>query len=107
MPSRSRSPKKVQYSYDAGQDTDIEKKHYFTVNWLLPETSDPVTNFSLQILAHILIGTPASPLKKALLDSGLGEDLAGLGLENELRQPIFSTGLKGTRASRCKEDRET
>ncbi len=94
-----KKPKKVSYSYDAGQDKDIKKKHYFTVNWLLPDTSDPVTDFSLQILAGILIDTPASPLKKALLDSGLGEDLAGLGLESELRQHIFSTGLKGTRAS--------
>lgn len=98
-----KKPKKIQYSYDAGQDTDIKKKHYFTVNWLLPDTSDPVIDFSLQILANILIGTPASPLKKALLDSGFGEDLAGLGLENELRQHIFSTGLKGTRASDVKK----
>lgn len=98
-----KKPKKIQYSYDAGQDTDIKKKHYFTVNWLLPDTSNPVIDFSLQILANILIGTPASPLKKALLDSGFGEDLAGLGLENELRQHIFSTGLKGTRASDVKK----
>jgi len=98
-----KKPKKIQYSYDAGQDTDIKNKHYFTVNWLLPDTSDPVIDFSLQILANSLIGTPASPLKKALLDSGLGEDLAGLGLENELRQHIFSTGLKGTRASDAKK----
>jgi Zn-dependent M16 (insulinase) family peptidase len=96
-------PKKIQYSYDAGQDTDIKKKHYFTVNWLLPDTSDPVADFSLQILANILIGTPASPLKKALLDSGLGEDLAGIGLESDLHQQIFSTGLKGTRARDAKK----
>jgi hypothetical protein len=90
-------PKKVEYAYDAGDDQDIEKKHYLTVNWKLPDTSDPVLNFSLRILGHILIGTPASPLKKALLESGLGEDLAGLGMETELRHFIFSTGLKGTR----------
>jgi len=96
-------PKKVQYAYDAGQDTDIKKKHYLTVNWVLPETTDPLMNFSLRILAHILIGTPASPLKKALLDSGLGEDLTGLGLEADIRQMIFSTGLKGTRARDAKK----
>ena len=55
------------------------------------------------ILANILIGTPASPLKKALMDSGLGEDLAGLGLESDMRQMIFSTGLKGTRARHAKK----
>lgn len=95
--------KKVQYVYDAGQDADVKKKHYLTVNWVLPDTSDPVLNFSLRILGHILIGTPASPLKKALLDSGLGEDLAGIGLEADMRQIVFSTGLKGTRTRDAKK----
>ncbi len=96
-------PKKVEAAYDAGDDQDIEKKHYLVVNWKLPDTSDPVLNFSLRILGHILIGTPASPLKKALLDSGLGEDLAGIGMETELRHFIFSTGLKGTRKRHAKK----
>ena len=95
--------KKVEETYDAGSDPDIEKKNYLTVNWMLPDTSDPVLNFSFRILGHILIGTPASPLKKALLDSGLGEDLAGIGMETELRHLIFSTGLKGTRARHAKK----
>lgn len=95
--------KKIEYFYDAGADANIEKKHYLTVNWKLPDTSDPVLNFSFQILGHALIDTPASPLKKALLDSGLGEDLAGLGLETDLREMIFSTGLKGTRARHARK----
>src|SRR5262249_29399189 len=32
---------------------------------------------------------------KALIDSGLGEGLAGAGLDDGLRQPMFSIGLKG------------
>ena len=96
-------PKKVEYAYNASDDSDIEKKHYLVVNWKLPDTSDPVLNFSLRILGHILIGTPASPLRKALLDSGLGEDLAGVGLEAELRHFVFSTGLKGTRRRHAKK----
>jgi Zn-dependent M16 (insulinase) family peptidase len=96
-------PKKVEVAYDAGDDQDTEKKYYLVVNWKLPDTSDPVLNFSLRILGHILIGTPASPLKKALLDSGLGEDLAGIGMESELRHFIFSTGLKGTRKRHAKK----
>jgi hypothetical protein len=95
--------KRIDYFYDAGADADIEKKHYLTVNWKLPDTSDPVLNFSFQILGHALIGTPASPLRKALVDSGLGEDLAGLGLETELREIVFSTGLKGTRSRHAKK----
>ena len=95
--------KKVEYAYDAGNDEDIEKKNYLTVNWVLPATTEPVLNLSLRVLGYILIGTPASPLKKALLDSGLGEDLAGIGLETELRHIIFSTGLKGTRIRSAKK----
>ena len=73
------------------------------VNWKLPDTSDAVLNFSLRILGHILIGTPASPLRKALLDSRLGEDLAGIGMESDMREIIFSTGLKGTRKRHAKK----
>jgi presequence protease len=96
-------PKKLDFPYDAGGDQDVDNKHYLVVNWRLPDTSDPVLNYSLRILGHILIGTPASPLKKALMDSGLGEDLAGLGTEADLRQIIFSTGLKGTRKRSAKK----
>lgn len=90
-------PKKSEIFYDAGDSQDIEKKNFLVVNWKLPDTSDAVLNFSLRILGHILVGTPASPLKKALLESGLGEDLAGGGMESQLRHFIFSIGLKGTR----------
>ena len=96
-------PKKLEFAYDAGDDKEIANKHYLVVNWKLPDTSDAVLNFSLRILGHILIGTTASPLRKALLDSGLGEDLAGIGLETELRYLIFSTGLKGTRKRHAKK----
>ena len=96
-------PKRVEYAYNAGAEQDIENKHYVVVNWKLPDTSDPVLNYSLRMLGHILIGTPASPLRKALLDSGLGEDLAGAGMEDELRHFVFSTGLKGTRRRHAKK----
>ncbi len=89
-------PAKVEAPYDAGQNATEGKKAYFTLNWVLPDHSDPIILFSMEVLAHILIGTPASPLRKALIDSGLGEDLTGLGLEEvEHRELLFSTGLKG------------
>jgi Zn-dependent M16 (insulinase) family peptidase len=65
------------------------------VNWLLPLTFDPQTNLSLRILDYILIGMPGSPLRKALIDSDLGEDLAGVGMETDLMHLFYSTGLKG------------
>ncbi len=41
------------------------------------------------------VGTSAAPLRKSLMDSGLGQALIGGGLQGDLRQPIFSIGLKG------------
>ena len=78
-------------------DEDDEGLGMVTVNWLLPETTDPVLNFSLQMLDHILIGLPGSPLRRALIESELGEDLIGTGLENELRQMYYSIGMQGVK----------
>lgn len=87
-------PRRVVETFDPGDDP-ANLKARLVVNWLLTETRHSETMLGLNILAHILLGTPASPLRKALIESGLGEDLAGVGLENELRQAYFSTGLKG------------
>ncbi len=70
-----------------------EEKHAFTtVNWVIP---DGIPHFALIILDQILTGNSGSPLRKALIESGLGEDLAGFGLETNLRQPAWSIGMKG------------
>jgi hypothetical protein len=91
------SPRRLVVPYEPGGEAESGDgpKAYLTVNWLLPEGSDPQTTLGLGILSHILVATPASPLRKALIDSGLGEDLVGGGLEDELRQMNFSTGMKG------------
>jgi len=88
-------PRHVTRSYIAGQGEGSDSKGMITLNWLLPESVDAVQNFSMHILEYILLGMPASPLRKALIDSGLGEDIAGEGLGAELRQMYLSTGLKG------------
>jgi Zn-dependent M16 (insulinase) family peptidase len=88
------TPRRVAVAYDPGEEAQ-GKKGMLVVNWLLPETHDASLMLGLTILNHILIGTPASPLRKALVDSGLGEDLAGGGLDWMLRQMMFSTGMKG------------
>lgn len=91
---RFTEPKRLTYYYDAGQD-DADRKAMVTLNWLLTDVSDPELLLALGILDHILIGTPASPLRKALIDSGLGESLTGAGFEAEVNPTFYSTGLKG------------
>ena len=84
---------RVSTPYAAGEDQ--LSKYYVSVNWGMVEQTDPELVLGLGILDHILVGTSASPLRKALIDSGYGEDLVGGGLNPYLRQLTFSTGLKG------------
>ncbi|NLH90433.1 MAG: peptidase M16 [Treponema sp.] len=70
-------------------------KAYTAVNWMLYEHGDMLLSMQALVLFHILTGTPASPLRKALIESGLGEDIAGFGFYEEMRQTAFSIGLKG------------
>lgn len=80
--------------YDSGEDLE-NSKAYLTVNWLLPEGDQPELVLALGILEYILLGTPASPLRKILIESGLGEDVVGRGLTDDMRQMAFSTGMRG------------
>lgn len=95
------APRKIEHSYQAS-DQDAPKA-YSAVNWALYEHGDPDLSMKASALFHILTGTPASPLRKALIESGLGEDLAGFGVTEELRQTAFSIGLKGIEPARVAE----
>ncbi len=88
-----REPRRVVQPYPTGEEQ--APKSMLTVNWLLPENTDPTLTLALSVLSHALIDTSASPLRKALIDSGLGEDVIGGGLDDSLRQLYFSAGLKG------------
>src|SRR5262249_48548138 len=69
-----------------------------SIGWLLSDGNDkPEVRIAIHVLKEILVGSSASPLRKALLDSGLGEDLIGSAEWDEMRQPVFVTGLKGVR----------
>ncbi|WP_201797970.1 insulinase family protein [Anaerolinea thermolimosa] len=89
---RIEQPRRTVVPYAASVD---EERHLLTVSWMLPPRPDPRLSIALMTLEHILIGTPASPLRKALIESGLGEDLTGRGLDLSLLQPLFSVGMKG------------
>ncbi len=94
---RIQAPKNLGLRVESGYSASLESnpKCFLTMNWLLPETFDPGLNLGLRILDFILTGMPASPLRQTLIESGLGEDLAGVGLENDIRQMYYSTGMKG------------
>lgn len=84
-------PRQIEVAFAADEG---ERRGHITLNWLLCETADDEELTCLDILDHILLGLPGSPLRKALIESGLGEDIAGGGLETDLRQSYFSVGLR-------------
>ncbi len=87
------APIRIEKPYSVSAD-DENPKPMFTVNWLLRSPTDAETVFALNLLDHILLGTPASPLRKALIESGLGEDITGGGIETHMIQMMYSIGLK-------------
>ena len=87
-------PRQVTHPYSVAGDV-AEAKGFVQVNWMLEENTDPALTMALSILSYALVSTPASPLRKALIDSGLGEDVTGGGFSSRLRQNTFGVGLKG------------
>jgi Zn-dependent M16 (insulinase) family peptidase len=95
-----KEPRRVVDRYAAGEGSEDggEPKAFVSVNWVLTEQPlDLETELALGFLNYLMLGTSASPLRKALNDSGLGESIIGGGVEDELRQPVFSLGLKGVK----------
>jgi Zn-dependent M16 (insulinase) family peptidase len=86
-------PKRIQVTAPAPKEDDGTAT--VAVVWIFGNTTDPVTTLGGRILAHYLLGTESSPLKRALIDSGLGEDLDDIsGFDSELIQTIFAAGLR-------------
>ncbi len=90
-----KKPRRVIRSFATGTSGTKGSKGMLTLNWMFPESTEKELNFAMHILEYILLGMPGSPLRKALIESNLGEDLTGTGLGSEIRQMVFSTGLKG------------
>ncbi len=89
------APRRIVETYAANEAEPGRRTSMVTVNWMLDEVHDPQAMLALGVLEFILVGTPAAPLRKALIDSGLGEGLTGSGLAEDFRQPYFTVGLKG------------
>ena len=96
------APRRVAFPYgvegEAGFDPATARKTLLRVQWLLPENRDQNLTMALSVLGYALIGTQASPLRKALTDSGLGEDVNG-GLSAGVRQMSFAAGMKNIAAA--------
>ena len=81
--------------YALPEEESEANKDWISKAWCLGGGMDNQEAIAFQILERVLIGTEGAPLKQAILDAGLGEDVFG-GFRGELRQPFFYLGAKNT-----------
>jgi Zn-dependent M16 (insulinase) family peptidase len=66
-----------------------------TLGWLLGDLRDPDTDVLWELLDRLLLGDDAAPLRRRLLESGIGDDLTCWGYSSDALQTTFQVGLKG------------
>lgn len=92
-----RKPLSIHGTYPIGKEDNPAGKTVVNAAWMMAENTDYETAILLQITSGILVGSAAGPLRKALIDSGFGEDLSPItGVERDLKQIAFAVGLRGT-----------
>ncbi len=92
----------VFYPLEKGEST--QRQTWLSVQWVLGTVLDPVLYVTFQVLEYVLISAPGAPLRKALVDAGLGKDVFG-GYRNWILQPYFSLVAKDTDKERLGEFR--
>ncbi len=99
---RWKEPRSIHGFYPIDRQEKTAGKTTVNLAWMTAENTDGETAMLITIVADLLVGSAAAPLRKALIDSGLGEDLSPVtGLERDLRQIAFSVGLRGTDPDRA------
>lgn len=83
--------KEITYSVTEGEGT--EDRTYLSLNTVAGTALDPVMNIAFNILEYTLINVPGAPLKQALIDAGIGQDIQG-GYNSGILQPYFSVIAK-------------
>lgn len=87
--------KEVDMQYPISPDEDDVDKTFLSMNFSTGRSTVPDTYLALEILEYLLLETPASPLKKALIEADLGKDVFGQ-YDNSILQPVFSIVVKNS-----------
>jgi len=95
------SPCRETIAYPIGVDEDAKGKAAVVLTFRTNPLTDAVRTLAMQVLEYYLLGNAASPLRKALIDSKLGEELTHSGYVDHQRDTYFTVGLKGTEADRA------
>jgi Zn-dependent M16 (insulinase) family peptidase len=83
------------YTYPLTADQDPARKAQVCLAWLMADITDSFEVLVLAVMEHVLLGNSASPLRKALIESGMGSALSdGTGFDADNRDTLFACGLK-------------
>ena len=85
--------KEVVKEYSITMEESEEDNTYLSYNKAIGHSSDVTLAGAFQVLEYVLLSAPGAPLKKALLDAGIGKDILG-SYDNGVRQPMFSVVAK-------------
>ena len=98
--NRLTAPRVIRSTYPIGKDESLQHKTMANIAWMMSDNTDYEASLILEIISALLVGSAASPLRKALIDSGLGEDLTPVsGIEADLKQLMFCVGLRNAQSS--------
>lgn len=92
------SLRELNVKYPVAKEEDTDNKTFLNLNFTAGSSTDPDTYMAFEILEHLLLETPAAPLKEALIDAGLGKDAFGK-FDNSIIQPVFSIVVKNSNES--------
>ncbi len=88
--------RRIQFSAPASKEDDGTAS--VILSWLFGSSTDPQMALLGQIFSHYLFDNESSPLRRALIDSKLGEDLDDMcGFDGDLVQGLFCAGLRKTK----------
>lgn len=83
----------VEKTYSISSEETEEENTYLSYNKVIATSLDEKLYQAFQILDYALLSAPGAPLKKALMDAGVGKDIMG-SYGNGIYQPIFSVIAK-------------
>ena len=87
------SMKEIEQTYSITSSEPEEDNTYLAYNKVVGTSLDKELYLAFEVLDYALLSAPGAPLKKALLDAGIGKDIMG-SYDNGIYQPIFSVVAK-------------
>ena len=83
------APKEKMDFYSISDADDEADNTYLAYNVSVGRSTDKKLCTAFAVLEHVLLTTPGAPLKKALIDAGIGKDVLS-SFDDGINQPIFS-----------------